>query len=96
MKGLETCNLTINDINYLVCHQANIRIIEKIGEKLNLPKEKVLINVQKYGNTSSASIPILLSDYSEKKTFKEGDIIILIGFGAGFTWGINIIKWSNK
>ena len=94
IKALKTCNLSTNDIDYLICHQANLRIIEKIRDQLKLSEKNVLTNVQHYGNTSAASIPILLSEYKDKNTFKKGDTMILAGFGAGFTWGVNIIKWE--
>lgn len=91
--GLQSLNLTVDDINYLVCHQANQRILNKIQNQLNIPDNKLLSNLKKYGNTSSASIPILLTEKNNENQFKTNDIIVLAGFGAGFTWGITIIKW---
>lgn len=84
--------LTADDINYLVPHQANLRIIEAVAKKANLPMEKVLVNIQDHGNTSAATIPICLDDY--RNQLKPGDKIILTAFGAGFTWGAMYIVWD--
>ncbi len=93
-EGLESLNLNTEAITYLICHQANKRILDNIASQLNLPKEKCYINVNRFGNTSAASIPLALSELHETSPLKKGDIIVLAGFGAGFTWGVNIIKWS--
>ena len=85
-------NLTIDDIDYVVPHQANLRIIEAIAERFKVPAEKMLINIQKYGNTSAASIPLCLAEYESK--FKKGDKFILTAFGAGFTWGALYLIWG--
>ncbi len=85
-------NLTVDDIDYFVPHQANLRIIEAIAERFKIPSEKVLINIQKYGNTSAASIPLCLSDFESH--FKKGDKFILTAFGAGFTWGALYLIWG--
>ena len=90
---LDKISLSIDDVSYLICHQANKRILDNIADKLNLSKKKVITNLDKYGNTSAASIPLAMSEFHQKKGFKKGDILVLVGFGAGFTWGINIIKW---
>ena len=92
-KALSELNLNTEDVDYLVCHQANQRILDKITEHLNIPKEKCLSNIHDYGNTSAASIPLVLSEFNKDKGFKKGDVIVLAGFGAGFTWGISIIRW---
>mgnify|MGYP001264124293 FL=1 len=76
-------------------NQANKRILDKIQSLLDFPKEKMITNVENYGNTSAASIPILLDEANKKKLFKKGDILIIAGFGAGFTWSLNILKWEN-
>ncbi|MEO0270766.1 MAG: beta-ketoacyl-ACP synthase III [candidate division WOR-3 bacterium] len=81
------------EIDFFVPHQANIRIIEALRERLNMPKEKVYVNIDKYGNTSAASIPIALSEMEEKNILKKGDLILLVSFGAGFTWGSALIEW---
>ena len=85
-------NLTVNDIDFFVPHQANLRIIEAIAERFNIPSEKVLVNIQKYGNTSAASIPLCLSDFESR--FKKGDKFVLTAFGAGFTWGALYLIWG--
>jgi 3-oxoacyl-[acyl-carrier-protein] synthase-3 len=85
-------NLTSDDIAYLVPHQANMRIIEATGKRMGLPSEKVMVNIQKYGNTTAATLPLLLWDYENK--LKKGDNLILATFGAGFTWGAIWLKWA--
>ena len=85
-------NLTIDDVDYVIPHQANLRIIEAIAERFNIPEEKLLVNIQHYGNTSAASIPLCLSEYESK--FKKGDKFILTAFGAGFTWGALYLVWG--
>lgn len=85
-------NLTADDIAWLVPHQANLRIIDATGKRMELPKEKVMVNIQKYGNTTSATIPLCLWEW--EKQLKKGDNIILAAFGAGFTWGAIYVKWA--
>lgn len=85
-------NLTNNEINWLAAHQANKRIIDATANRLNLNPEKVMMNIEKYGNTTSATIPLLLCDYEKK--LKKGDNIILAAFGGGFTWGSIYLKWA--
>jgi len=85
-------NLTVDDINYLVPHQANLRIIEAVASRAEVPMEKVLVNIEHYGNTSAASIPLCLDE--KKGLLKKGDKIILTAFGAGFTWGAMYIVWD--
>ena len=85
-------NLTIDDIDYLIPHQANLRIIEAIAERFNVPEEKLIVNIQHYGNTSAASIPLCLDEFEHK--FKKGDKLILTAFGAGFTWGALYLVWG--
>lgn len=84
--------LTGETIDYLVPHQANLRIIEAVGSRVKIPEEKVLVNIQKYGNTSAASIPICLDEF--KGQLKKGDKIVLTAFGAGFTWGALYLVWA--
>ena len=85
-------NLTNNDINWLIAHQANKRIIDATAARMELDEAKVLINIQKYGNTTSATLPLLLSDFESK--FKKGDNLIFAAFGGGFTWGSIYLKWA--
>lgn len=89
---MERNNLTADDIAWLVPHQANLRIIDATANRMGLQKDKVMINIQKYGNTTSATIPLCL--YEWEKQLKKGDNIILAAFGAGFTWGSIYIKWG--
>ena len=73
-------------------HQANIRIINAVGHRMELPEEKVLVNIEKFGNTTSATIPLLMWENQHK--FKKGDNLILTSFGAGFSWGAIYVKWA--
>jgi len=90
---LETCGLTIDDVGMLISHQMNARIIESASKRLNLPDEKVFINIGEYGNTSAASVPIAFDECVRKGRIKHGDIVILVAFGAGLTWGANVIQF---
>ncbi len=90
---LEHCNLTMDDISMMISHQMNARIIESASKRLNIPREKVFVNINEYGNTSAASVPIAFDECVRKGKIKRGDIIILVAFGAGLTWGANIIKF---
>jgi 3-oxoacyl-[acyl-carrier-protein] synthase-3 len=85
--------LTKDDIDYLIPHQANIRIIKATGQRLKLPPEKVYINIHKYGNVSCVTIPTGLHEMKEAGTLKPGDIIVLVAFGAGFTWAAITYRW---
>ncbi len=94
-KVLEKASIRKEEVDYLIPHQANIRIIEAARERLQLPAEKVSITVNKYGNTSSASIPLSLVDDLTDGKVKDGDTIVLVGFGGGLTWGAVVIKWGR-
>ena len=85
-------NLTNKNLDYVIPHQANIRIIEAVANRLEVPMEKVLINIQRYGNTSSATIPLVLWDF--EKQLHKGDNLLLTAFGAGFTYGSAYLKWA--
>ncbi|MGL5682875.1 MAG: beta-ketoacyl-ACP synthase III [Marinifilaceae bacterium] len=89
---MERNNLSSEDIAWLVPHQANLRIIAATGERMGLEEEKVMINIEKYGNTTSATIPLCL--YEWEKQLKKGDTLVLAAFGAGFTWGAVYLKWA--
>ena len=91
-KIMERNNLTHDDVNWLVAHQANRRIIDATSNRMGLDESKVLINIQKYGNTTSATLPLLLSDFENQ--LKKGDNIIFAAFGGGFTWGAIYLKWA--
>lgn len=89
---MEKNNLESDDVDWLVPHQANLRIIDATAKRMGLPNEKVMINIQKYGNTTAATIPLCLWDW--EKQLKKGDNIILSAFGGGFTWGAIYLKWA--
>lgn len=92
---LSKAGLGKEDVDFLVPHQANIRIMEASRERLELPREKMSVNVNKYGNTSAASIPIALVEEVEQGKIKDGDVIVLVGFGAGLVWGSLAIRWGR-
>lgn len=93
-KVLAQCGLTAADIDLVVPHQANIRIIESAVNRLGLPPEKFFVNLQKYGNTSAASIPIALDEALSEGRVKKGDTVVVVGFGAGLTWAAGVMKWA--
>jgi 3-oxoacyl-[acyl-carrier-protein] synthase-3 len=86
-RALAQAGLSTGDVNYLVPHQANIRIIEGVRKRLNLTEQQVVINIDRIGNTSSASIPIALGELKERGMLKKGDVVIMVAFGGGLTWG---------
>ncbi|MFI0429648.1 beta-ketoacyl-ACP synthase III [Mariniflexile sp. HMF6888] len=92
VKILERNNLTKKDVDWLAAHQANKRIIDATAQRIELEEEKVMINIHKYGNTTSATLPLLLSDYESQ--LKKGDNIIFAAFGGGFNWGAIYLKWA--
>jgi 3-oxoacyl-[acyl-carrier-protein] synthase-3 len=92
-EGLQANNLNVKDIDMLIPHQANLRISQFIQHKLKLTDAQVFNNIQKYGNTTAASIPIALTEAWEEGKIKEGDLVVLAAFGSGFTWGSAIIRW---
>lgn len=87
-------NLTSDDVDYLVPHQANLRIVEATRERMELPLNKVMINIQKYGNTTAATIPMCLSEWWQAGKLKRGNNLIMASFGAGYTWGGIFLRWS--
>jgi 3-oxoacyl-[acyl-carrier-protein] synthase-3 len=91
-KIMQRNNLSHDDVNWLVAHQANRRIIDATANRMELDESKVLINIQKYGNTTSATLPLLLSDFENH--LKKGDNLIFAAFGGGFTWGAIYLKWA--
>ncbi|MET3207657.1 UNVERIFIED_CONTAM: 3-oxoacyl-[acyl-carrier-protein] synthase-3 [Paenibacillus sp. PvR008] len=90
---LAKAGLSKDDIDLFVPHQANIRIIQSAMQRLDLPEEKVIINVHKYANTSAASIPLALVEAAEEGRMKEGDRVLMVGFGGGLTWGASVLVW---
>jgi len=95
-KLLDQLGLTVDDIDLYVPHQANVRIIKHAVERLGIPEEKVVINVDRYGNTSSGSIPLALAEAVRDKRVDKGDIVLMTGMGAGLTWGSGVIEWTKE
>jgi 3-oxoacyl-[acyl-carrier-protein] synthase-3 len=95
-KLLDQLGLTVDDIDLYVPHQANVRIIKHAVERLGIPEEKVVINVDRYGNTSSGSIPLALAEAVRDRRVDKGDIVLMTGMGAGLTWGSGVIEWTEE
>jgi 3-oxoacyl-[acyl-carrier-protein] synthase III len=95
-KLLDQLGLTVDDIDLYVPHQANVRIIKHAVERLGIPEEKVVVNVDRYGNTSSGSIPLALADAVQDRRVEKGDIVLMTGMGAGLTWGSGVIEWTEE
>src|SRR6266540_2764009 len=93
---LEECGRTIEDVDVYVPHQANVRIIDYATKKLGFPKEKVVVNVDRYGNTSSGSIPLALADGAASGLIQPGSLVLMTGMGAGLTWGSALIEWTDE
>ena len=93
LEALEANNLTVEDIDLLIPHQANIRILEATAKRMKMDQEKVYMNVDRYGNTSAATIPIALDEVNRAGKLKENDIIVLNAFGGGFTWASACLRW---
>jgi 3-oxoacyl-[acyl-carrier-protein] synthase-3 len=93
---LDQLGLTVDDIDLYVPHQANVRIIKHAVERLGIPDEKVVVNVDRYGNTSSGSIPLALADAVRDRRVNRGDIVLMTGMGAGLTWGSGVIEWTEE
>ena len=89
---MERNNVSVNELAWFVPHQANMRIIDAVGRRIGLDKEQVMVNIQKYGNTTAATIPLCLYDYENQ--LQKGDNVVLAAFGAGFTWGSIYLKWA--
>jgi 3-oxoacyl-[acyl-carrier-protein] synthase III len=92
---LDECDRTVDDVDVYVPHQANIRIIDYAARKLGFPKEKVVVNVDRYGNTSSGSIPLALADAADDGRLEPGKLVLMTGMGAGLTWGSALIEWTH-
>jgi 3-oxoacyl-[acyl-carrier-protein] synthase III len=93
LESMKACELTVDTLKLIVPHQSNRRIIESAMEKLSLPMSKAYINIEKYGNTSAASIPIALDEANREGLLKKGDPVIMLAFGAGLTWGSAVVRW---
>ncbi|MDR7857717.1 beta-ketoacyl-ACP synthase III [Tissierella sp.] len=96
INALEKANLELDDLDFLIPHQANMRIIDAAAKKLKLDRDKVYVNLNKYGNMSSASIPVALHEAVKDKKIKKGDNVLLVAFGAGLTWASTTIKWNRR
>ncbi len=94
-QAVENAGLKLEDVDLLIPHQANIRIIDKAADRMGLPREKVMVNLDKYGNTSSATIPIALDEAVKTGRVQPGSLLVTVGFGAGLTWAANVLRWSK-
>ncbi len=95
LQSLANAGLTLEDLDLLIPHQANIRIIDSAAHRLKMSKDRMWINVDKYGNTSAACIPICLDEAVKAGRIKKGDVIQVVAFGAGLTWASAVIKWAK-
>jgi 3-oxoacyl-[acyl-carrier-protein] synthase-3 len=96
IQAVHSAGLETSDIDCFIPHQANSRIIKSAAERMGLPMEKVFVNLDKYGNTSAASIPLALDEAVKSGRVRQGSLVVLVGFGAGLTWGGNVIRWSKS
>lgn len=94
VECITKAGMTLDDVDMLIPHQANIRIIEAAARKLSLPMEKVWVNLDRYGNTSAASVPIALAEAADAGALKEGDNVVLVAFGAGLAWASGLVRWG--
>jgi 3-oxoacyl-[acyl-carrier-protein] synthase-3 len=92
---LGACDRRVDEIDLYVPHQANVRIIDHAARKLGIPRERIVVNVDRYGNTSSGSIPLALADAADQGRLKPGTLVLLTGMGAGLTWGSALIEWTT-
>ena len=92
-KILEDAQINPDEIKYFVLHQANFRILEAASRRLKVPMDRIPINIDRYGNTSAASVPILLDELKRDGKLERGDKLVLAGFGAGMTWGATLLEW---
>ena len=92
---LAKAGLTVDDVRWFIPHQANVRIIEAAGTRLGIPAERTLVNIDHYGNTSAASIPLVLAEAADDGRLRDGDLVLLSGFGAGLTWGSALLRWGR-
>jgi 3-oxoacyl-[acyl-carrier-protein] synthase III len=91
---LERCGVSVDDVDVYVPHQANVRIMDHAAEKLGIPRERMVVNVDRYGNTSSGSIPLALAEAQRDGRLKKGDLVLMTGMGAGLTWGSGLMEWT--
>jgi 3-oxoacyl-[acyl-carrier-protein] synthase III len=91
---LDRCGVSVDDVDVYVPHQANVRIMDHAAEKLGIPRERMVVNVDRYGNTSSGSIPLALAEAQRDGRLKKGDLVLMTGMGAGLTWGSGLMEWT--
>jgi 3-oxoacyl-[acyl-carrier-protein] synthase III len=92
---LDRCGVSVDEVDVYIPHQANVRIMDHAAQKLGIPRERMVVNVDRYGNTSSGSIPLALADAQEDGRLKEGDLVLMTGMGAGLTWGSALMEWTT-
>jgi 3-oxoacyl-[acyl-carrier-protein] synthase-3 len=92
---LERCGVSVEEVDLYVPHQANVRIMDHAAAKLGIPRERMVVNVDRYGNTSSGSIPLALAEAQAAGRLKEGDLVLMTGMGAGLTWGSALMEWTG-
>jgi 3-oxoacyl-[acyl-carrier-protein] synthase-3 len=95
-KALTNAGVGVDDVTWFAPHQANVRIIEAAGNRLGIPAERTLVNIDRYGNTSAASIPLVLAEAADDGRLRPGDLVLLSGFGAGLTWGSALLRWGHS
>jgi 3-oxoacyl-[acyl-carrier-protein] synthase III len=95
-KLLRECGRSVEEVDVYVPHQANVRIIDHAARKLGIPQDRIVVNVDRYGNTSSGSIPLALADAEEEGRLKEGSLVLMTGMGAGLTWGSSLMQWTEQ
>jgi 3-oxoacyl-[acyl-carrier-protein] synthase III len=91
---LERCGVSVEEVDVYIPHQANVRIMDHAAQKLGIPRERMVVNVDRYGNTSSGSIPLALADAQREGRLKKGDLVLMTGMGAGLTWGSGLMEWT--
>ena len=93
--ALDRAGVTVDDLTWFAPHQANVRIIEAAAGRLGIPAERTLVNIDHYGNTSAASIPLVLAEAADAGRINDGDLVLVSGFGAGLTWGSAVLRWGR-
>jgi 3-oxoacyl-[acyl-carrier-protein] synthase-3 len=93
---LDEAGYSVNDVKFVVPHQANIRIVDAVSERLEVPKERMIVNLDRFGNTSSATIPIAYDELTRSGRLQPGDLVLFTGFGGGFTWGAILLRHAVR
>jgi 3-oxoacyl-[acyl-carrier-protein] synthase-3 len=91
---LERCDASVDDVDLYIPHQANVRIMDHASQRLGIPRERMVVNVDRYGNTSSGSIPLALVEAQTDGRLEKGDLVLMTGMGAGLTWGSTLMEWT--